>query len=113
MDIASKQWTVEHGVRLEEAVVRDTFQLSKPDEPWWRQEKVNEDDSKKTPKQLKAERKQRELERARRDAERAKKRLALKTKVAEQKKSRTVTVDEDAADVGHDVSDHHSNDSTQ
>merc|ERR1712083_126260 len=105
MDIETKQWTVEKGVALEEHVVRDSFKLSKPDEPWWRQEKVDDDDSKKTPQQLEAARKQREADRARRDAERAKKRLALKTKLAEQKKRTTV---DSVADVDHGVSDHQS-----
>ena len=109
MDIGTKQWTVEQGVALEEHVVRDSFKLSKPDEPWWRQEKVDDDDSKKTPQQLEAARKQREADRARRDAERAKKRLALKTKLAEQKKR--ATADDAVADVDHGVSDHQSKES--
>merc|ERR550532_3716722 len=79
MDIATKQWTVEPGIKLDDAIIKDTFKLANPDEPYWRQRNVNpEDDSKKTQKQLRAERKQREAERARRDAERAKKRLEAK-----------------------------------
>merc|ERR1712029_1200497 len=78
MDIATKQWTVEQGVALEQHVVVDSYKLSKPGEPYWRQELYFEDDSTKTPQQLKADRKQREADRARRDAERAKKRLARK-----------------------------------
>merc|ERR1719273_1096923 len=83
MDIATKQWTVEQGVKLEEVVVRDPMKL---------------DVSRMTRDQFVSGRGQREAERARRDAEKAKKRLEAAKRAKEQREQRA-TASEEKQDV--------------
>jgi NAD-dependent SIR2 family protein deacetylase len=99
MNVATKQWTIDQGAAKERVVVPDSYKLSKPGEPYWRQELYFEDTSTWTPQQLEAARKQREADRVRRDAERAKKRLARKIEIAEQKKK--AAVEDVVSDVDH------------